>query len=146
MFAAAAVFFGMQSPPTPDPIREERITMEIVVDAYDEYERAMSWHCYLQDTLTFPFQAICTEKRATSPLQVRKEVTVIGMPDAEECEDEMFVYVRWPQEPGDDSDETDDDDGLAVPLSQLQPLPEVDEETAEAVADWHYWVEQGYTF
>ena len=144
MFAAAAVFFGMQSPP--DPIREERITMEIVVDAYDEYERAMSWHCYLQDTLTFPFQAICTEKRATSPLQVRKEVTVIGMPDAEECEDEMFVYVRWPQEPGDDSDETDDDDGLAVPLSQLQPLPEVDEETAEAVADWHYWVEHGYTF
>ena len=136
----------MNHPPTPDPIREERITMEIVVDAYDEYERAMSWHCYLQDTLTFPFQAICTEKRATSPLQVRKEVTVIGMPDEEECEDDMFVYVRWPQEPGDDSDETDDDDGLAVPLSQLQPLPEVDEETAEAVADWHYWVEQGYAF
>ena len=146
MFAAAAVFFGMQSTPTSDPIREERITMEIIVDAYDESERAMGWYYYLQDTLAFPFQAVCTEKRATSPLQVRKEVTVIGMPDAEECEDEMFVYVRWPQEPGDETDETDDGDGLAVPLSQLQPLPEVDEETAEAVADWHYWVEQGYTF
>ena len=27
-----------------DKIREERIEMEIVVDAYGESERAMSWH------------------------------------------------------------------------------------------------------
>jgi Calcium binding len=28
-----------------DPEREERITMEVVVDAYDAGERAMGWHC-----------------------------------------------------------------------------------------------------
>lgn len=31
----------------------------------------------------------------------------------------------------------------AVPLSQLEPV-HADDETYEAVADWHYWVAQGY--
>jgi len=35
--------------------REKRIDMEIVVDAYNEVERAMGWYCYLQDGLKFPF-------------------------------------------------------------------------------------------
>jgi hypothetical protein len=33
-----------------------------------------------------------------------------------------------------------------VPLSQLQPVPKTDEETKQAVADWHYWVQMGYEF
>src|SRR4051794_34624422 len=33
--------------PQKDEEREERITMEIVVDAYNEDERAMGWYCYL---------------------------------------------------------------------------------------------------
>ena len=32
-----------------DGVREERINMEIVVDAYDEEERAMGWYYYLAD-------------------------------------------------------------------------------------------------
>ena len=35
---------------------EDRIEMEIVVDAYDESERAMGWCTYLQDNMTFPLQ------------------------------------------------------------------------------------------
>jgi hypothetical protein len=35
---------------------------------------------------------------------------------------------------------------LGVPLSQLKPIADADEETKEAVADCHYWVEQGYEF
>ncbi len=31
------------------PDREDRIAFEIVVDAYDETERAMGWYYYLQD-------------------------------------------------------------------------------------------------
>jgi hypothetical protein len=31
---------------------------------------------------------------------------------------------------------------LAAPRSQLAPL-NVDESTAEAIGDWHYWVMQG---
>jgi hypothetical protein len=37
-------------------------------------------------------------------------------------------------------------EGLAVPLAQLQPLPETDEATKQAVEDWHYWVSMGYEF
>jgi hypothetical protein len=32
-----------------DEIREERIDMEVVVDAYDSGERAMGWYYYLED-------------------------------------------------------------------------------------------------
>ena len=68
--------------------REHRIDMEIVVDAYNEEERAMGWYYYLEDTLQFPFTAICNEKRAISPLRVKDEVDVIGMAPEEECERE----------------------------------------------------------
>lgn len=34
-----------------EPEREHRISMEIVVDAYDSGERAMGWYYYLQDTI-----------------------------------------------------------------------------------------------
>jgi len=42
-----------------DDIREERIMMEIVVDAYDEEEKAMGWASYLEDKISFPFEAEC---------------------------------------------------------------------------------------
>jgi hypothetical protein len=61
--------------PKHDPEREQRITMEIVVDAY-----------------------------------------------------------RWEKE------------GLAVPLSQLKPISATDEQTKQAIEDWHYWVKMGYEF
>ena len=40
-----------------DEIREERISMEAVVDAYNEDERAMGWYYYLFRTdCTFLFK------------------------------------------------------------------------------------------
>jgi hypothetical protein len=117
-----------------DPEREQRITMEIVVDAYDAQERAMGWYYYLQDQVQFPFTATCIAKRAISPLRVKDEVEVIGMPGEEECEHEMFVTIRWEKE------------GLAVPLSQLKPISRTDEQTKQAIEDWHYWVKMGYEF
>ena len=116
-----------------DEDRERRIHMEIVVDAYNEQERALSWYYYLEDKLNFPFLAKCSERRAISPLRAGDEVEVIGMPHEEECEREMFVTMRWERE------------GLAVPLSQLEVL-HADDETREAVEDWSYWVEKGYRF
>lgn len=117
-----------------DMEREERIAMEIVVDAYGAEERAMGWYYYLEDRLQFPFSAMCIAKRAISPLRVKDEVEVIGMPGEDECEHEIFVTVRW--EKG----------GLAVPLAQLNPISETDNQTKQAVADWHYWVQMGYEF
>ena len=120
--------------PKRDEEREQRITMEMIVDAYDSQERAMGWYSYLQDRLQFPFTATCIAKRSISPLRVKDEVDVIGMPSEDECEHEMFITIRW------------EEDGLAVPLSQLKPINAADEQTKQAVADWHYWVKMGYEF
>jgi len=46
----------------------------------------------------------------------------------------MFVTIRW------------NDQNLAVPLAQLKPVHSTDEQTTQAVDDWHYWVAMGYTF
>jgi hypothetical protein len=116
-----------------DPDREQRIVMEVVVDAYGPDERAMGWYYYLEGKLNFPFTARCIARCAISPLRVKDEVEVIGMAGEEECQREMSVTIRWEK------------DGLAVPLSQLK-VGDADEPTREAVEDWHYWVKQGYEF
>ncbi len=117
-----------------DEEREERISMEIVVDAYGPEEQAMGWYYYLEDQLQFPFRARCIAERASSPLQISDEVEVVDMAPADECEHEMFVTIPWKQRT------------LAVPLSQLEAAPHVDEQTRQAIEDWHYWVNRGYEF
>ncbi len=52
---------------------------------------------------------------------------------AMECQHEMFVEIRWERKRS-----------LAIPLSQVKATGEADEDTREAVADWHYWIGQGY--
>ncbi len=111
--------------------REERIDMEIIVDAYDSEERAMGWYNYLNDNIQFPFKARCIAERSTSPLEPGDEVEVVEMASGDECEREMFVYIGWKSRK------------LAVPLSQLEGV-QVDEETQQAIEDWHYWVNRGY--
>jgi hypothetical protein len=116
-----------------DADREERIHMEIVVDAYGEEERAMSWYYYLQDNLIFPFKAQCIAERASSPLNKGDKVEVVGMPSEADCEHEILVNIKWQKRT------------LAVPLSQLTGI-KVDDETQQGIEDWHYWVGQGYEF
>ena len=117
-----------------DQEREERIVMEIVVDAYDSEERAMGWYYYLQGQLQFPFLTHCVARRAISPLRIGDEVEVVDMAPEEECKHEMFVLMPWERAT------------LAVPLSQLKVADHVDEETRQAVEDWRYWIERGYQF
>jgi len=114
-----------------DEEREERINMEIIVDAYGPEEQASGWYNYLSDTLQFPFSARCIVRRTTSPLEPGDEVEVVDMAPDEDCEHEMFVLIRWKQRQ------------LAVPLMQLEGI-QVDEETQQAIEDWHYWVNSGY--
>ena len=57
-------------------VREDRILFEIVVDAYDDTERAMGWYYYLQDQLQTPFAAVCRSARSTSPLRVDEKALV----------------------------------------------------------------------
>ncbi len=116
-----------------DEAREERIHMQIVVDAYGPEEQAMGWYSYLHDILQFPFSARCIARRTISPLEPGEEVEVVGMAPAEECDHEMFVLIRWKQRQ------------LAVPFMQLEGI-RVDVETQQAIEDWHYWVNRGYEF
>ncbi|HEY0581731.1 MAG TPA: calcium-binding protein [Chloroflexota bacterium] len=110
---------------------DQRLSLEIIPDAYGPKEQAFSWYCYLEEHLQFPFQAECVTERSTSPLIASEKVDVVGMPTEEVCERDMFVNIRWQQRV------------LAVSLSQLTGV-EVDEETKQAIRDWHTWIDRGY--
>jgi hypothetical protein len=116
-----------------DEEREHRIEMEIIVDAYGPEEQAMGWYYYLEGALQFPFRARCIAERTISPLRVGEEVEVVGMASEDDCMHEMFVLIRW------------EGRTLGVPLVQLEGI-DVDEDTAQTIEDWHYWVDQGYQF
>jgi len=123
-----------------DESREARIHDEILVDAYDAEEKAMSWYYYLEEILQFPFAARCVKVRAASPLRVGDNVKVLKMAPEEECLHEMFVMIRWEKK-----------SSLAVPLSSLEPVVTnkdtgEDETSQQAVEDWRYWANQGYQF
>jgi len=45
----------------------------------------------------------------------------------------MYVDISW------------NDKILTIPLVQIKPL-DADEDSVEAIGDWHYWIKQGYTF
>jgi hypothetical protein len=93
----------------------------------------MGWHAYLDDTLQFPFQAKCIKEMEISPLTKNEKITAVKMADMDLCGNTMFVIIGWQNRQ------------LGVPLEQLLPL-DSDENTLEAVKDWHYWVARGYQF
>ncbi|MGD0976481.1 MAG: calcium-binding protein [Candidatus Korobacteraceae bacterium] len=119
--------------PKRDPIREDRIHEEVIVDANGPEEQAMGWYYYLEDKLRFPFQAKCIVSKVVSPLRKGETVEVRRMAPEEACSSDMFVLIRWQGR------------NMAVPLSQLVAI-DAGESTTEAVGDWHYWVAQGYCF
>jgi hypothetical protein len=116
-----------------DKEREERIEREVVVDAYNAEEEIMGWSCYLGDKVTFPFQAQCIKESRRSPLQLGETVRVLGMANDDECVTDMAVEVEWAGRT------------CGIPLSHLQGI-NVDGQTAEAIADWHYWLASGRGF
>ena len=116
-----------------DPVREERIHNEAVVDANGPEEQALGWYYYLEGKIRFPFQAKCIVAKAVSPLRKGETVEVRSMAPEDACSSDMLALIRWQGR------------SMAVPLSQLLTI-KGDEATNEAIADWHYWVAQGYCF
>ena len=112
-----------------DDIREERISMEIIVDAYDEEEQAMGWYYYLSDNIQFPFRGKWTNRQRPGG----KEVTVLEMSPADDCLHDIFVEVLYKV--------GEAEDVFSARLSEIEPI-DVDEETEEAIEDWHYWIER----
>lgn len=110
-----------------DEERDERIKMQIIVDAYTEAEQAMGWHIYLEETIDFPFDARCIDKQEVSPLKEGETVRVVGKPSSDPSLCQQFVTIDW------------NNRELGVPLSQLEPV-EASNDTEQAVSDWHYWL------
>jgi hypothetical protein len=119
--------------PKKDPNREDRIHNEAIVDAYGAEERAMGWYYYLENQLHFPFQARCIAGNIFSPLSKGETVEVLRMAPEESCSADMLVLIRWQGR------------RLAASLSQLAAI-NIDQSTANAIGDWHYWVAQRYLF
>lgn len=59
-----------------DPVRENRISDQVIVDAYGSQEQAMGWSCYLENNIRFPFRAKCIAAKTTSPLRKGETVEV----------------------------------------------------------------------
>jgi|SRR5581483_487799 len=113
--------------------REHRIEQEVVVDAYNEEERALGWYDYLDDKLDFPFRPKCIAERKSSPLKIGEVVDVFGMAPEDDCMREPFVLIRFGARK------------LGVPLAQLAPVG-ANSDTREAIEDWRYWMAMGYEF
>jgi hypothetical protein len=101
------------------------------VDAYGPEEQAMGWYYYLENKIRFPFQATCITVKPVSPLLKGETVEVQAMAPEEACSSDMLVLIKWQGRT------------MAVPLSQLLAIKR-NKATDEAIADWHYWVAQGY--
>jgi hypothetical protein len=116
--------------PRRDPIREDRIENEAIVDARPD-EQAMGWYYYLEGKITFPFRARCVAANNVSPLRKGETVEALRMATEDACGHDMLVQIHWQGRK------------MAIPLSQLAAI-DPDESTDEAIGDWHYWVAQGY--
>jgi hypothetical protein len=107
-----------------DPIREDRIHNQAIVDAYGPQERALGWYYYLENQLPFPFEATCIAAKVVSPLSKGETVQILRRAPEGACSADMLVLIRWQCRT------------MAVPLSQLAAA-DVDQSTAEAIGDWH---------
>jgi len=96
--------------PKKDPIREDRIHDQAIVDAYGPEEQAMSWYYYLDDKIRFPFQAKCIAPKVVSPLRKGDTVEVRRMAPEDACSANMLVLIDWQGRK------------MAVPLFQLAAI------------------------
>ena len=107
-----------------DPVPEDRIHHEVIVDAYGAEERAMGWFYYLENQLRFPLEARCIATNIVSPLSNGETVQVLRMAPEESCSADVLVLIRWQGRK------------LAVPLSQLAAI-DVHQSTVGTICDWH---------
>jgi len=113
-----------------DEEREERIKMDIIVDAYTQDEQAIGWHIYLEETIDFPFEARCIDGQDVSPLEEGETVPVVGKPSSSDPSlRQQLVTIEWMGRE------------FGVPLSQLEPV-DASDNTVQAIEDWYYWLDR----
>ena len=79
--------------PQRDPVREDRIHNEAIVDASPD-EQAMSWYYYLESKISFPLLARCAATSAVSPHRKGEIVEAMRMAVEDACEHDMLVQIR----------------------------------------------------
>ena len=62
-----------------EPKREARIVDEIIVDAYTDDERAMSWYYHLEGELRFPFESECVKQWPISRLRKGEKIQITAL-------------------------------------------------------------------
>ncbi len=105
------------------------IDYEIIVDCYDDYEVAMGWHIYLEETLNFPFEAEVKLKKKGGTSTLTK-VEVLGVASEEGGSENPEIDVEVSAK--------DSDFVMEVPISRLQNI-KADEETLTAFKIWTFW-------
>ena len=76
---------------------------------------------------------MCASVAKRTPLELGERIEVTDMAGKYECEHDIYVEIQW------------NGTEVAVPLSQIKAL-DADEDTVEAIEDWHYWKNCGYSF
>jgi hypothetical protein len=113
-----------------DPVREDRIHNEAIVEAYGPEEQAMGWYYYQENKLRFPFHAKCVTANVVCPRRKGETVEVRRMAPEHACPHDKLVLVRWQSR------------NMAAPLSQLAAI-DPDESTDESYRRLVLWVAQG---
>jgi hypothetical protein len=90
-----AVFWGQSDEGIlQDPLPEDRIHNEAVVDAGPE-EQALSWYYCMDNRIHFPFQAKCLAPKVVSSPRKGENVQVLRVAPDDACEHDMIVLLRW---------------------------------------------------
>jgi len=116
--------------PKRDPVREDRIHNEAIVDASPD-EQAMSWYYYLESKISFPFQAKCLATKVVSPVRKGETVEVVRMGAGRSL---RARHARLGSMAGAETGRS----ALSTHRCRSRRI------NPEAVGDWHYWVAQGY--
>ena len=118
--------------PKKDPIREDRIHNEAIVDAYRPKNARWDGITTWKPNCSFHF-------RPDASLQISFHRSAKVKPSR------SFAWRRKKPAPPTCSCSSAGKAGNWRCLSQLAAI-DVDQSTAEAIGDWHYWVAQGYLF
>jgi hypothetical protein len=76
-----------------DPIREDRIHNEAIVDAYGPEERALGWYCYLKNWLRFLLRPDASLPESFHRSAKVRASTRMAPEDAWSAD--MLVLIRW---------------------------------------------------
>ncbi len=119
------------SRPVYDREREKRLDYEVFVDAYTKEEQALCWYYYLENKITFPFQARWgNEIVEVTDMDEDSEEAGSDLRQLDSARCKLNVLYR----------EGDMEDIFPVLVTELEPV-NADEKTQEAIADLRYWKE-----